>query len=158
MCETAARCSTARSILALIAAFLLAAPAARADLYAAKTAYQKQDDVKAFELFHELAELGLTLAQSTVAVMYVQGEGVKRDNRLGYAWARVAQANGDHLVTGAIVEQLEPHVDEAIRQLTRDLMLKYGPDALQRTLLPDPAAQVPKKADRECAFKTHSIA
>jgi TPR repeat protein len=156
MCELAPRCSTARSILALIAVFLLAAPAARADLYAAKAAYQKQDYVKAFELFHELAELGLTLAQSTVAAMYVQGEGVKRDNRMGYAWARVAQANGDHLVTGAIVEQLEPHVDEAMRQLTRDLMSKYGPDALQRALLPDPDTPVPKNADRDCALKSRA--
>ena len=158
MSELAARCSTARRILALIAAFVLAAPAARADLYAAKAAYQKQDYAKAFELFHEMAELGLTLAQSTVAAMYVQGEGVTRDNRMGYAWARVAQANGDHVGADAIVEQLEPHVDEAMRQLTRDLMTKYGPDALQRTLLPDPVAPVPKKADRDCAFKTRSIA
>jgi len=157
MTELAARCSTARRILALSAAFLLAASAARADLYAAKAAYQKQDYVKAFELFHELAELGLTVAQSTVAAMYVQGEGVKRDNRMGYAWARVAQANGEHEVSDAIVAQLEPHVDEAARQRARDLMSKFGPDALQRTLLPDPAAQVPKRADRDCAFKTYAV-
>ena len=157
MIELAARCSTARRILAVVAAFLLTAPVARADIYAAKAAYEKQDYVKAFDLFHEMAELGLTLAQSTVAAMYVQGEGVKRDNRMGYAWARVAQANGDHEGTDAIVEQLEPHVDEGTRQLARDLMSKYGPDGLQRTLLPDPTAPVPKKADRDCAVKTRPM-
>ena len=154
MSELAARRPAARGILALTAAFLLGAPTVHADLYAAKAAYQKQDYVKAFELYRELAELGQTSAQATLAVMYVQGEGVKRDNLQGYAWARVAQANGDHLVTGAIVAQLEPHVNEATRQRTRELMLKYGPDALLRTLLPDPDAPIPANAPRGCSFKT----
>ena len=63
----------------------LAAPLARADLYAAYQAQEKQDYAKAFELYMELAKLGEVRAQENVAAMYVSGQGVPRNNLLGYA-------------------------------------------------------------------------
>ena len=75
-------------LLFIVAAFSLA-PVAHADLYSAKAAYEKKDHARAFALFRELAELGQPLAQESLAIMYVLGEGVKRDNVAGYAWARL---------------------------------------------------------------------
>ena len=34
------------------------------------------------------------MAQENVAAMYVAGEGVKRDNVLGYGWALISRENG----------------------------------------------------------------
>ena len=66
------------------------APMAGADLYQASAAAEKGDFARAFPLYRELAELGLPEAQENLAVMYVNGEGVPRDNVLGYAWAKLA--------------------------------------------------------------------
>jgi hypothetical protein len=60
--------------------------AARADLYSAAEAAEAKDFARAFELYRELAELGHAESQEMIAAMYVNGEGVKRDNVLGYAW------------------------------------------------------------------------
>ena len=56
---------------------------ALADLYTADDAMAKQDFARSFELYRELAELGRREAQENLAVMYVNGEGVKRDNVVG---------------------------------------------------------------------------
>ncbi len=58
----------------------LAGVPARADLYQAIAAAHKQDYSRAFELYRELAELGHPQAQESLAVFYVNGDGVKRDN------------------------------------------------------------------------------
>ena len=47
--------------------------------------------------------------------MYVNGEGVKRDNVLGYAWAAIAQENGGGEAAAGIIAQLEPHLNAAAR-------------------------------------------
>jgi hypothetical protein len=72
------------AMLAFIA--MLASPMARADLYAAEAAAKAKDFARAFELFRELAETGNTYAQENLAVMYVNGEGVAREQR---AWLRM---------------------------------------------------------------------
>ena len=41
---------------------------------------QAKEFAQAFELYRELAELGQPGAQENLAVMYVNGEGVPRDN------------------------------------------------------------------------------
>ena len=84
--------TTAPRLLALV--LCMAGGAAHADLYQAIAAADKQDYARAFELYRELAELGHPEAQENLAVMYVNGEGVQRDNVLGYAWAKLALDNG----------------------------------------------------------------
>ena len=115
----------------------LAAPLARADLYAAYQAQEKQDYAKAFELYMELAKLGEVRAQENVAAMYVSGQGVPRNNLLGYAWASIALENGGGEEMRSIVTQLEPHVTEAARVKIEELRAQYGKEALTKALLPD---------------------
>ena len=87
----------------------------RADLYAAAEAAQNQDFTRAFSLYREIAELGHAEAQENLAVMYVNGEGVKRDNVLGYAWAAIALENGGGEAAKGIITQLKPHLNPAAR-------------------------------------------
>ena len=47
--------------------------------------------------------------------MYVNGEGVKRDNVLGYAWAAIAKESGGGAAAAGILAQLEPHLNAAAR-------------------------------------------
>jgi len=109
-----------------------------ADLYAATAASDKQDYARAFELFRELAELGHPLAQENLAVMYVNGEGVKRDNILGYAWAAIAIENGGGDAARGIVAQLEPHLTPGARKRIADVQAQFGKAALEERLLPKP--------------------
>jgi TonB family protein len=110
----------------------------RADLYSASAAAEKQDFPRAFELYRELAEIGLPLAQESLAVLYVNGEGVKRDNVLGYAWAAIALENGASEAAKGIVSQLEPHLNTAARARIAEVQAKYGKAALEERLLPKP--------------------
>ncbi len=96
--------------LALAAALVLSPHDAKADLRAANAALAAQDLPRAFELYRELAELGRREAQENLAVMYVNGEGVKRDNTLGYAWAAIAKENGATGAVQNILDLLEPHM------------------------------------------------
>ena len=96
---------------------VLGAGVAHADLYEAGQAYDKKDYETAFRLYRELAELGQVYAQENVASMYVGGEGVKRDNVAGYAWATIALENGGGAadVMRNIITQLDPHMTASAR-------------------------------------------
>jgi TonB family protein len=111
---------------------------ALADLYGADEAYRKQDFPRSFELYRELAELGQLLAQENLAAMYVGGEGVKRDNVLGYAWAVIAKENGGSAAMQNIITQLEPHMTPAARTRVAALQAQFGMAALQERLLLTP--------------------
>jgi uncharacterized protein len=108
----------------------------RADLYSAAAAADKKDFERAFELYREVAEMGQPEAQENIAVMYVNGEGVKRDNVLGYAWAAVAVENGGGDAAKGIVAQLEPHLTTGARTRVAELQSKFGKEALEKSLLP----------------------
>src|SRR6186713_3233066 len=101
--------SVVAPMLVLIA--MLASPATKADLYSAQAAADAKDFARAFELFRELAQLGHTGAQENLAVMYVNGEGVKRDNVLGYAWATLAKEQGGGEAAAGIIAQLDAHMN-----------------------------------------------
>jgi TonB family protein len=111
---------------------------ALADLYSADEAYRKQEFARSFDLYRELAELGRHEAQENLAVMYVNGEGVKRDNVLGYAWAVIAQENGGSAAMQNIVTQLEPHMTAAARTRVAEVRAQFGLAALQERLFPAP--------------------
>jgi uncharacterized protein len=122
--------------LPLFMAALAISGAARADLYAAATAAENKDLARAFELYRELAELGHAESQEMIAAMYVNGEGVKRDNVLGYAWAALAKENGGGETAKSIIGQLEPHLNAAARARVAELQDRFGKAALQERLLP----------------------
>lgn len=115
---------------------VLTAPAAHADLYAAVQAYRNNEFEKSFELFRELAELGQLEAQENLAVMYVNGEGVKRDNIAGYAWAKIAVENGGGEAVKGIIEQLDPHMNDATRRRVETITAQFGKAALEERLMP----------------------
>src|SRR5687768_2012564 len=112
------------------------ASAAPADLYSAEAAYANKEFERAFRQYQELAELGHRYSQENLAAMYVNGEGVKRDNVMGYAWARIAKEQGDSEVVNGIITQLEPHMNEAARRRVEELRAKFGEAALKARLLP----------------------
>ncbi len=132
---------------------LLAAPVAHADLYTAVAAYEAKDHARAFDQFRELAELGHPLAQETLAIMYVLGEGVKRDNVAGFAWAQIAQENGSGAKVQPIIDQLEKSLSADGRARIADLKGRFGRQALEKHLLPEilkanaPAASDPAAPD-----------
>jgi TonB family protein len=119
--------------------------AAHADLAAAEAAYDRKDFARAFEAYRELAELGHRYSQENLAVMYVNGEGVKRDNVLGYAWAKIAAEQEASAGVDGIVRQLEPHIKDGARQRADELRAKFGQAALAARLLPviEPVAPEP---------------
>jgi TonB family protein len=121
----------------LLVAIGFAPGAARADLYAASQAYEQKDYAKAFELYRELAELGQAYAQQSLAIMYVNAEGVPRDNIAGYAWAKIAIENGGggEPMQG-IVDQLEPHMNAKARQRVDEIKTQFSSAALDKKLLP----------------------
>jgi TonB family protein len=121
---------------ALLFCAVLAPAPAFADLYAAKAADAKQDYARAFELYRELAELGHRESQEMLAGMYVNGEGVKRDNVLGYAWAVIAMENGGGEAAMNIITQLEPYMSAGARNRVADVRARFGKAALQERLLP----------------------
>jgi TonB family protein len=84
-----------------------------------------------------MAQLGNLQAQENVASMYVTGEGVKRNNLLGYAWATIAVENGGGEDMKSIVAQLEPHVTDSARAKIEALRAQYGKEGLRKALLPD---------------------
>lgn len=49
---------------------------------------------KAHYWLQKAAEQGLPLAQHDLAVMYLEGDGVKKDNKLAMKWAKIAVNNG----------------------------------------------------------------
>jgi TonB family protein len=115
---------------------VLAAAPSRADLYSAAKAYDNKEYDKAFALFRELAELGQVEAQESIAVMYVNGEGVPRDNVAGYAWALIARENGGGENVQAIIDQLAPHMTEKAAKRVAEITGQFGRAALEEKLMP----------------------
>ncbi len=140
--------------LVLAVGFLLASVTARADLYVAAKAFEDKDFAHAFELYRELAELGQPEAQEHLAVMYVSGEGVPRDNILGYAWAKIALEQGPRAAAQGIVDQLETHVTDKARARAAALQAQFGKDALQESLLPVESTPTDVLPTPKCRMKT----
>ncbi|HTU68659.1 MAG TPA: TonB family protein [Steroidobacteraceae bacterium] len=123
---------------ALLVSSLLTANVVRADLVAAQKAYAAQDYPRAFRLFSEIAEIGNLTGQENLAAMYVDGQGVKRDNTLGFAWATIARENGGGAPMQNIIDQLTPRLSDAARARVAEVTGKFGSAALRERLLPTP--------------------
>jgi uncharacterized protein len=120
----------------ILAAALMSAAVAHADLSGAQKAYAARDFPLAFQLFQEIAQLGNLTGQENVAAMYVDGEGVARDNVLGFAWATIARENGGNAATQNIIDQLQPHLDDKARARIKAVTDQFGKAALAERLLP----------------------
>jgi TonB family protein len=130
------------------------APMAGADLYQASAAAEKGDFARAFPLYRELAELGLAAAQETLAVMYVNGHGMPRDNILGYAWAKLAlEQEPGRQAARTIVAELEPHLGDAARARIAEVHAQFGLAALNARLLPDANPPAPDPEEQRCRMK-----
>jgi TPR repeat protein len=127
---------------------------AKADLFEAAAAVEKKDLPEAFRLYRELAELGHPMAQETLAAMYVNGEGVERDNVLGYAWAKLALESGGGETASSIVRQLDPHLNAAARAKVADLHARHGSQELQRRLLPREISELKEPAATACKMRS----
>ena len=139
---------------ALIGVWLcLAAAVAKADLYKANEALAAKDLPRAFELYRELAQIGQPDSQGNLAIMYSNGEGVPRNNLLGYAWATIARENGVNAVQ-PIIDQIAPHLTDAARARVAEVVSQYGREALQRTLLPVEKNTVVDPDAPHCKMKT----
>jgi len=110
--------------------------AAHADLAGAQKAYAAKDFEGAFQQYLEIATLGNVTAQENLAAMYVDGQGVKRDNVLGYAWAVIARENGGNQAMQNIIDQLQPHLDDQSRARVKLVSDQFGKAALAERLLP----------------------
>jgi uncharacterized protein len=121
---------------AFLVTLVATSASAYADLPSAEAAYAKQDFEVAFAAYRELAELGHRYSQENLAVMYVNGEGIERDNVLGYAWARIAAEQSPSEGTAGIIAQLEPHMNDAARLRASEVLERFGRDGLRARLLP----------------------
>jgi len=125
------------------ALWLFLAAVAHADLAGARKAYDAKDFATAFALYQEIAELGNLAAQENLAAMYVDGEGVPRNNTLGYAWALIARENGGNAAMQNIIDQLQPYLDDARRARVKEITDVFGKAALAERLLPMPHREAP---------------
>jgi TPR repeat protein len=141
---------TGRRTLFLALAVLCGATA-HADLAGAQKAYAARDFEGAFQQYLEIATLGNVTAQENLAAMYVDGEGVNRDNVLGYAWALIARENGGNPAMQNIIDQLQPHLDDKARARVKAVTDQFGKAALEARLLPGPLDERPNPpADELC--------
>lgn len=135
-----------------LAAALLGTAVAHADLAGAQKAYAAKDFEGAFQQYLEIATLGNLTAQENLAAMYVDGEGVKRDNVLGYAWAVIARENGGNAAMQSIIDQLQPHLDDKAKLRVKAVTDQYGKAALRERLLPAPRDPKATQSANFCRF------
>jgi TPR repeat protein len=114
---------------------LLTAMPAAADLYSAGVAYKKGDFASAFEQFKELAELGQTEAQYSLAAMYTRGEGVSQNYVYAHAWASLASQNGEAKAK-VLAEKLEQNFTPTSLRISSEIQSQYSQAALNARLMP----------------------
>lgn len=133
-------------------ALIFAVPV-RADLHSATVAYRNGEHAKAFEEFRALAELGHPTAQFNLAVMYANGEGVRKSMTFGYAWAAIAADNGQEKAR-AVADELRPLLTPGSIRIADDMKREFGREALEARLMPrketmlDPASGEPCVRDK----------
>lgn len=110
-----------------------------ADLDSAFKAYDAKQFPQAYSAFHELAELGSSLAQLNTGLMLTNGEGVTADVVGGYGWILAARDNGSGTATelarkmeirfnGEQKASAEAHAERYGRAGTRTRLFPLVPD------------------------------
>jgi hypothetical protein len=113
--------------------------AAHADFTSASVAYDRKDFPAALREFERLAEEGEADAEYNLALMLVNGDGVKKDLVTGYGWALTAEDNGLKQATG-VVDQLRRIASPAQTQAAQEYVTRYGRESM---MPPHPELFVP---------------
>lgn len=79
----------------VLMALAVCAPLTFADMNSAQEAYNRKDYQSAFQEFMALAEQGDPLAQSSVGVLYDNGQGVPKDYDKAIGWYRKSAEQGN---------------------------------------------------------------
>jgi TonB family protein len=116
-------------------AVLLFCQAAHADLFTAQLAYGKGEYEQAFKEYRDLAELGQSVAQCNLAIMYAQGQGVRQSDLNAYAWATLA-AEGGYAKGQTLADQLRPLLAPGSEQMAEEIAAPYRHAALEARLMP----------------------
>ena len=85
------------------------------------------DKKKFFEETKAMAEKGDRVAQFNLGVMYYNGKGVLQDYATAYAWANIAQANGEknaQKMKSAIQTFMTPEQIAEGQKLSREMVKK----------------------------------
>jgi len=122
---------------ALAAAALAAAPAS-ADFNAALADYQAGRYDTARRQFSAMAELGDCSSQFNLGVMVLQGQGGAKDVGTGVGWLEAAAANGCQELVGGRVAALQGALSREEERTARDIMARYGHEALHAQGIVDP--------------------
>lgn len=142
--------------LAAVFAVAITTPA-HGDFNQAVTAYQSQQFAVAYAEFRRLAELGDMPSQRNLAAMYARGEHVGKDIVEAWAWAKLANQEGDEYSTkllAALDKQLS--TDEQRTQAnarTEELLALFGKQALAERLFP-----IAKDQNADCSVEIFSSA
>jgi len=75
-------------------ALSIVAPVMAASLEDAVAAYRRADYVTAVQVYRSLADQGLAVAQFNLGLMYVNGQGVSKDEIEAMKWYRLAADQG----------------------------------------------------------------
>ncbi|MBM3508219.1 MAG: SEL1-like repeat protein, partial [Alphaproteobacteria bacterium] len=82
-------------VAVILAALLLALPAAGQDFDKGLEAYGRGDYAAALKEWRPLAEQGDAIAQALLGFMYAEGQGVPQDHAEAVKWYRRAAEQGD---------------------------------------------------------------
>ncbi len=103
-------------------------------------AYGKGDYKTALPIFERLAELGHHNAQFNVGVMYLNGQGVEKDEAKAYAWFSLAAESGEQEwndVRDKVFKIIPSSQKTKADNLEQILRKDYGQEALNMSLIPE---------------------
>jgi TPR repeat protein len=102
-------------LLVCVCLFALTGQAMADSLLDAQRAYGAGDYAKAEKLFKPLAKQGNALAQTSLGVMYNNGQGVPQDYVLAHMWLNIASATEND---SARQKQAAENLDKTARLMT----------------------------------------
>ena len=82
----------------------------------------RQNSIEAVKWFEEAAEQGLSLAQTNLGVMYLQGKGVKKNESKGFKWIEKALEQGDERAKEILTEYKKSSVAWMSDSVTQQLL------------------------------------
>jgi TonB family protein len=130
------------AVVAVAIGWLATCVTPAATLQTATAAYERRDYTTAHREFLVLARVGNGLAQFNLGVMLLNGEGVKRSVREGYAWLLCA---ADHGIADArpLIEQIAAQVKPEVTERARGECVPVAGRESAKALMPP----LPRLAD-----------
>lgn len=119
-------------------AFLLMAllsHVAQADLISAQNAFKNGDYEAAAKEYRAMAELGNPIAQYDLAVLYLNGQGLKQSELNAYAWSSLA-ADAGYAPARTLADKLRPKLAPGSEKIAREIVAPYDRAALDAEIMP----------------------